>query len=93
VLPPLGLWERRPAAMNCLPATVRDYRHDLASPIMLALTRVGRPSLIQRRGPKLLPAQIADHLIQSLRRFRADLDAGVLLLIEPGRSRVRVLPL
>jgi len=32
-------------------------------------------------------------LLASLRRFRADLEAGALVVIEPGRSRVRVLPL
>ena len=69
------------------------FSHDLDFSTMLALTRAGRPSLIQLRGPKVLPEQIAEQLIQSLRRFQADLDAGALLLIEPGRSRVRVLPL
>jgi predicted nuclease of predicted toxin-antitoxin system len=69
------------------------FSHDLDFSTMLALTSAGRPSLIQLRGPKVLPEQIAEQLIQSLRRFQADLDAGALLLIEPGRSRVRVLPL
>jgi hypothetical protein len=41
----------------------------------------------------VLPEQIAEPLIQSLRRFHADLEAGALLLIEPGRSRARILPL
>jgi predicted nuclease of predicted toxin-antitoxin system len=69
------------------------FSHDLDFSTMLALTRAGGPSLIQLRGPKVLPEQIAEQLIQSLGRFRADLQAGALLLIEPGRSRVRVLPL
>jgi hypothetical protein len=49
--------------------------------------------LVQLRGPKVLPEQIADLLIQSLDRFQVDLEAGALLLIEPGRRRVRILPL
>jgi predicted nuclease of predicted toxin-antitoxin system len=69
------------------------FSHDLDFSTMLVRTRAGRPSLIQLRGPKVLPEQIAEQPIQSLRRFRAELDAGALLLIEPGRSRVRVLPL
>jgi len=40
-----------------------------------------------------LPEQIGGPLLASLRRFRADLEAGALVVIEPGRSRVRVLPL
>ncbi|MEA1053220.1 hypothetical protein U5801_25930 [Lamprobacter modestohalophilus] len=60
---------------------------------MLALTHAGGPSLVQLRGQKVLPEQIAEPLIRSLRRFHLDLETGALLLIEPGRSRVRVLPL
>ncbi|MEA3643579.1 MAG: DUF5615 family PIN-like protein [Lamprobacter sp.] len=69
------------------------FSHDLDFSTMLALTHAGRPSLIQLRGPKVLPEQIAGPLIASLRRFRKDLESGALLLIEPGRSRVRILPL
>jgi predicted nuclease of predicted toxin-antitoxin system len=69
------------------------FSHDIDFSTMLALTHAGSPSLIQLRGPRVLPEQIADLLIESLRRFRRDSDAGALLLIEPGRSRVRVLPL
>lgn len=47
----------------------------------------------QLRGPRVLPEQIGGPLLASLRRFRADLEAGALVVIEPGRSRVRVLPL
>ena len=69
------------------------FSHDLDFSTMLALTQAGKPSLIQLRGPKVLPEQIAEILIASIRRFQVDLEAGALLLIEPGRSRVRVLPL
>lgn len=69
------------------------FSHDLDFSSMLALTHAGGPSLVQLRGTKVLPEQIAETLIQSLRRFHLDLEAGALLLIEPGRSRVRVLPL
>jgi len=69
------------------------FSHDLDFSSMLALTHTGRTSLVQLRGPKVLPEQIAEPLVESLRRFRADLESGALLLIEPGQSRVRVLPL
>jgi len=69
------------------------FSHDLDFWTMLALTHGGKPSLVQLRGPRVLPEQIAEPLIESLRRFRAELESGALLLIEPGRSRVRVLPL
>jgi predicted nuclease of predicted toxin-antitoxin system len=69
------------------------FSHDLDFSTMLALTRAAGPSLVQLRGPKVLPEQIGPLLIRSLRRFEADLQAGALLLIEPGRSRARLLPL
>jgi len=69
------------------------FSHDLDFSTVLALTHASGPSLVQLRGPKVLPEQIADLFIQSLDRFRVDLEAGALLLIEPGRSRVRILPL
>jgi hypothetical protein len=40
-----------------------------------------------------LPEQIGTDLVSSLRRFHADLEAGALVVVEPSRSRVRVLPL
>ena len=69
------------------------FSHDLDFSTMLALTRATGPSLVQLRGPKVLPEQIGPLLIQSLQRFETDLQAGALLLIEPGRSRARLLPL
>lgn len=69
------------------------FSHDLDFSTMLALTQAEGPSLIQIRGPHVLPEQMADALVSSLHRFRSDLEAGALLLIEPGRSRVRILPL
>ncbi len=69
------------------------FSHDLDFSTMLALTHAAGPSLIQLRGPKVLPEQIGALLIQALKRFEADLKAGALLLIEPGRSRARLLPL
>jgi len=67
--------------------------HDLDFSSMLVLTHASGPSLVQIRGAKVLPEQIGETLISSLRRFGRDLENGALLLIEPSRRRVRVLPL
>jgi predicted nuclease of predicted toxin-antitoxin system len=69
------------------------FSHDLDFSTMLALTHATGPSLVQLRGSKVLPEQIGALLIQSLKRFEAELKAGALLLIEPARSRARLLPL
>ena len=44
-------------------------------------------------GRRVLPEQISAHLTRSIQHFHADLEAGALVVVEPGRSRVRVLPL
>jgi hypothetical protein len=49
--------------------------------------------VIQIRGVRVLPEHIGIQLIDALRRFSADLEAGALVVVEPARSRVRVLPL
>ncbi len=69
------------------------FSHDLDFSSMLALTHASGPSLVQIRGTKVLPEQIGETLIHALQRFHLDLETGALLLIEPSRSRVRVLPL
>ena len=69
------------------------FTHDLDFSTMLALSHVDGPSVIQLRGPRVLPEQIGTHLIGAIQRYSADLAAGALVVVEPGRSRVRVLPL
>jgi predicted nuclease of predicted toxin-antitoxin system len=69
------------------------FTNDLDFSTMLALSHVGGPSVIQLRGPLVLPEQMGTHLIEAIQRYSADLVAGALVVVEPGRSRVRVLPL
>jgi predicted nuclease of predicted toxin-antitoxin system len=69
------------------------FTHDLDFSTALALTHAGRPSVIQIRGVRVLPEHIGIQLIDALRRFSADLEAGAPVVVEPARSRVRVLPL
>lgn len=69
------------------------FTNDLDFSSMLAHSQGRGPSVIQVRGPRVLPEQIGTDLVSSLRRFQADLEAGALVVVEPGRSRVRVLPL
>jgi predicted nuclease of predicted toxin-antitoxin system len=69
------------------------FTNDLDFSTMLALSHVGGPSVIQLRGPRVLPEQMGTHLIGAIQRCSADLAAGALVVVEPGRSRVRVLPL
>ena len=67
--------------------------HDLDFGTALAQTHACGPSLIQIRSQHLLPERAGPPAIAALRRFQPELIAGTLLVIEPGRSRVRFLPL
>jgi predicted nuclease of predicted toxin-antitoxin system len=49
--------------------------------------------VVQFRASDLSPATIGRHLIEALRRMETELEQGALLMIEPGRARMRLLPL
>lgn len=67
--------------------------HDLDFGAILAATNGAKPSVVQFRADDLSPDTIGRHLVDALRRMEADLERGALLTIEPGRARMRLLPL
>ena len=67
--------------------------HDLDFGTALAPTHAYGPSVVQIRSQHLLPERAGPPAIAALRRFQPELIAGALLVIEPGRSRARFLPL
>jgi predicted nuclease of predicted toxin-antitoxin system len=67
--------------------------HDLDFGAALALTHAGGPSVVQVRTQRVLPEHIGPIVLATLRTFEAHLAAGALVVVEPGKSRVRVLPL
>ena len=69
------------------------FTHDLDFGTALALTRSGKPSVIQIRAQHVLPEHIGPMLLTSLKRYEQELSAGALLVVEPTKSRVRILPL
>lgn len=69
------------------------FSHDLDFSTALALTHAGGPSVIQVRGPRVLPEQIGPLVVAAIRRYEDELSAGALVVIEEARSRVRILPL
>ncbi len=77
-------------------AAAGDYivlTHDLDFGAILAATNGGRPSVVQFRASDLRPDTIGRHLIDAIRRMKDELEQGALLTIEPGRARMRLLPL
>ena len=77
-------------------AAERDYivvTHDLDFSAMLAATQRTKPSVVQIRSDNLSPTVVGDSLIAALRQMASELAAGALLTVDPGRTRLSLLPL
>ncbi len=61
--------------------------------VILALTHAAGPSILQVRGPNVLPEDIGPIVIAALHQYDAELATGALVVVEVRKSRVRVLPL
>lgn len=69
------------------------FTHDLDFGTALALSRANRPSVFQMRGRRVLPEQAGDLVLALLERYRPELEAGALVVVDEHKSRVRILPL
>ena len=68
------------------------FTNDLDFGTMLALTHAAGPSVLQIRGPNVLPEHAGAVVAAALRQHDATLAAGALVVIDSHRSRIRVLP-
>lgn len=69
------------------------FTHDLDFGTALALTHAAAPSVLQVRGQRVLPEHMSSYVLAALRRYESELTAGALVVIEPAKSRIRILPL
>lgn len=69
------------------------FTHDLDFGAILAATNAAGPSVIQLRTQDTLPQSIEQLVVCVLRTYQADLERGSLIIVDEGRSRVRILPL
>ncbi|MBZ8182544.1 hypothetical protein G3T18_20995 [Oscillatoria salina IIICB1] len=69
------------------------FTNDLDFGAILAVTQVRSPSVIQVRTQDIFPSSIETIIIDSLRRFESELEAGALITIDLNRFRVRILPI
>jgi len=77
-------------------AKVHDFTiltNDLDFGFILAITQGKKPSVIQTRTGVLGPERIGTIVISALKQISADIDRGALVTIDPGRTRVSLLPL
>lgn len=69
------------------------FTHDLDFSAILAATHGEKPSVIQVRSGDVSPEAIGDAFVAAARQTAEELGEGALLTVEPGRMRVRLLPL
>jgi predicted nuclease of predicted toxin-antitoxin system len=67
--------------------------HDLDFSAILAVTHGKKPSVIQIRSEDVSAEFIGKQTVAALRHMQAELEAGALLTIEPGHTRLRSLPI
>ncbi|MFW5856990.1 MAG: DUF5615 family PIN-like protein [Planctomycetota bacterium] len=69
------------------------FTHDLDFGAILAATNAIAPSVIQLRAQDVFPGENETLVTRVLAEFAEQLRQGALLVIDPVRTRVRVLPL
>jgi predicted nuclease of predicted toxin-antitoxin system len=68
------------------------FTHDLDFGTALALTNAGGPSVVQVRAQRVLPEHMGPMVLAAIKQYEAELAAGALVVVEPGKNRARVLP-
>jgi len=77
-------------------AREKDYivfTHDFDFGTLLALTEAESPSAIQVRTQDVTPQYLEAMVIGALKKYESLLEAGALIVLDEGKSRVRILPL
>jgi len=69
------------------------FTHDLDFGSLLALTQAESPSVIQVRTQDVTPQHLKAIVIDALKKYESLLEAGALIVLDEGKSRVRILPL
>ncbi|NCJ06056.1 hypothetical protein GS597_05910 [Synechococcales cyanobacterium C] len=69
------------------------FTHDMDFGTLLSVTQVNSPSVIQLRTKDVLPGAVGDLVILALYQSESALEAGALVTVDEGRSRLRILPI
>jgi len=69
------------------------FTHDLDFGNILAVTHARGPSVIQVRTQDPIPEVLGELVLAAIEKYRALLERGVLITIEPEKFRARVLPI
>ena len=69
------------------------FTHDLDFGTLLPLTHAQGPSVIQVRTQNVMPAYLERLVMRALTTYASQLSEGVLLTVDEGKARVRILPI
>ncbi len=69
------------------------FTHDLDFGALLFSTNAQSPSVIQLRTENIMPSAVGAIVLQTLENIATELQAGVLVTIDPRKNRLRLLPL
>lgn len=69
------------------------FTHDLDFGDILAASGKDKPSVMQLRTEEVVPEAMLQRVTSALEQLQAELSQGALVTIEPGRHRIRLLPL
>jgi predicted nuclease of predicted toxin-antitoxin system len=72
---------------------MRRVYHDVDFGTLLALTHAHGPSVIQVRTQNVMPAYLERLVTCALTTYASQLSDGVLLTVDEGKARVRILPI
>jgi len=67
--------------------------HDLDFGAILAATGGAKPSVVQIRSEDVDPEVIGKSVIAAVRQLATELETGALVSVDPGRARLRLLPI
>lgn len=78
-------WARR---NNCV-----VFTHDLDFGTLLYVTKAVAPSVIQLRCEDIRPRSVGEIVLKALKKAQKEIGQGALIIIDPRKSRIRLLPL
>ncbi|MCB0519907.1 MAG: DUF5615 family PIN-like protein [Saprospiraceae bacterium] len=69
------------------------FTHDLDFSAILATTKAETPSVFQFRTQDVMPDAIGHLVINNMRKFQPELEAGAPVTVNETKGKVRVLPI
>lgn len=69
------------------------FTNDLDFGNILAATKTQFPSVLQLKNQELMPELVGDKVLNILTKYRDFLEKGSLIILNPEKERVRILPL